>query len=555
MFIGDRVSGRKLDIETNSQDLLNLHYVRTNNKIHTRFPPEPNGFLHIGHAKSININFNLITEKNVNCYLRYDDTNPSTEEKIYIDQIKKDVEWLGFTPFKITYSSDYFDKIYELAIKLIEKNDAYVCKLSQEEIKEERNYKRFHNKSLKLCNISDRDRSIEENLKLFEGMKNGTYNPGEATLRLRIDMDSNNPNMWDPIIYRIIYDKHLRLENKWCIYPTYDFAHCIVDSLENIDYSCCTLEFENRRDLYYWILNKLDMYKPIVREYSRLNVEYNVLSKRKIIKLINDKTVNGWDDPRLLTLIGLQRRGVPPSSINKFCKKIGITRSKNLISPLLLNKCILQDLNEDTMRTMVVLNPLKITLYNLDEDLDIQCPHFPHKKDDKYYKTYTESLSRTIYIEREDFQLNAPESFYGLTLNKTIKLKYAYNITCEKVITNENQIVELICSIDINNTIKIKHGHIHWCSSYAIPVEIRLYDNLFTTKNAEKNINFINRKSLIIAEGLAPKSLIKMVNNWDKEPWDCRLQFERIGYFCVDIDSNLQKYIFNQIIPLRKIYK
>ena len=553
------LTGRKLDVAINTESQLNQRNIALSKlsldrkTFLSRFPPEPNGFLHIGHCKAMAFNFKMAEQQNGHCYLRFDDTNPTTEKQIYIDNIEENVKWMQFKPWKITYSSDYFQELYELAIKMIKNGDAYVCHQTGEQIEAER--KTFRAKKPKPSPF--RNRSVSENLKLFELMRCGYFGEGEAILRMKGDFNSPNPNMWDHIAYRIMFSSHPKAGNKWCIYPTYDYTHCIVDSLEWITASCCTLEFENRRESYFWLLDVLDLYKPVVWEYSRLNLFYNVLSKRKLLILVNEGYVRGWDDCRMLTINGLRRRGYTSTILRDFCNRVGVSRKDNYISPRLLEACARIELNQICSRAMAVIKPLKIIITNYDKNKieNIKCPDFPMNKDSKYH---TVKFSKIVYIDADDFksgQINN-KRYFGLTEGKTVRLKYAYNITCKRVIykngdKNDGEIDYLECEYDADHSKNVKKGHLTWVSK-GIEAEFRLYDHLFTVEKPGGNqwLNQLNNESEIIYKGLIDQYVLNTFN--DKE----RYQFERCGYFVKDKDSNNLGYpVFNRTVTLNETSK
>eukprot|EP01083_Nonionella_stella_P030951 84821_1 len=571
------LQGRSLADAMNSAGEYAEHLKRTGGKFTTRFPPEPNGFLHIGHAKAMNFNFGLAKAKNGDCILRFDDTNPLAEEVRYINSIQENVSWLGHQPSKVTFSSDYFQKLYELAVKMIRNGDAYVCHQTKAEIKAARDHRRKHHEAIP---SPFRNRSVDENLELFERMRSGKYGEGEATLRMKGDLDHPNPNMWDPVAYRVLHAAHPHVGARWCIYPSYDFTHCIVDSLEDIDASCCTLEFEIRRESYFWLLKVLDLFRPVVWEYSRLNIEYNVLSKRRLNKLVTGGYVSGWDDPRLLTVDGLRRKGVPASAINSFCEKVGVTRSHNLISPLLLDQCTREALDKTSTRGMAVLDPIKVVLKNFPADRvdEIECANIPQCPE---AGTHLEKFTRIVYIDRQDFRMKDAAKYYGLAPGKEVRLKYAYNITCEEVKTDANgRPVELVCSVDFEEKRTIKHGHLHWVSQPAPGqdpprAELRVYARLFSTKcpgksdadakpeeeavgeeetedaGKDKWINDLNPDSLNVVSAFVSPSVASRACAWSGKAWNCAFQFERVGYFCVDIESKSDALVFNRTLPLR----
>ncbi|KAL5828258.1 hypothetical protein ACOSQ4_020055 [Xanthoceras sorbifolium] len=533
----------------NTKEMLEKHLKVTGGKVFTRFPPEPNGYLHIGHAKAMFVDFGLAKERGGCCYLRYDDTNPEAEKKEYIDHIEEIVQWMGWEPFKITYTSDYFQDLYELAVELIRRGHAYVDHQTPEEIKEYREKK---------MNSPWRDRPIDESLKLFEDMRRGLIEEGKATLRMKQDMQSDNFNMYDLIAYRIKFTPHPHAGDKWCIYPSYDYAHCIVDSIENITHSLCTLEFETRRASYYWLLHALGLYQPYVWEYSRLNISNTVMSKRKLNFLVTKKYVDGWDDPRLMTLAGLRRRGVTSTSINAFVRGIGITRSDcSLIRLDRLEYHIREELNKTAPRTMVVLNPLKVVITNLDSGsiMHLDAKRWPDAQtDDAFYKV---PFSNVIYIEHSDFRKKDSKDYYGLAPGKSVLLRYAFPIKCTDVIlANDNDtILEIRAEYDPSKTTKPK-GVLHWVAepSPGVPplkVEVRLFDRLFNSENPaelEDWLADLNPKSKeVIPNAYAEPSLR------DAAVGD-RFQFERLGYFTVDKDSTLEKLVFNRTVTLRDSY-
>ncbi|KAK4753818.1 hypothetical protein SAY87_001922 [Trapa incisa] len=534
----------------NKKEVLEKHLKLTGGKVFSRFPPEPNGYLHIGHAKAMFVDFGLAKERGGNCYLRYDDTNPEAEKEEYIDHIKEIVEWMGWKPFKITYASDYFQELYDLAVELIKRGHAYVDHQTPEEIKHYREHK---------MNSPWRDRPIEESLELFEKMREGKMDEGEATLRMKQDMQSDNYNMYDLIAYRIKKTPHPHAGDKWCIYPSYDYAHCIVDSLENITHSLCTLEFETRRASYYWLLHALDLYQPYVWEYSRLNVTNTVMSKRKLNRLVTEKWVDGWDDPRLMTLAGLRRRGVTSTAINAFVKGIGITRSDS--STIRLDRLeyhVREELNKTAPRTMVVLNPLKVVITNLKEDsvMDLEAKKWPDAQtDDAVYKV---PFSKTIYIERSDFRLKDTKDYYGLAPGKSVLLRYAFPIKCtDFILADDNEtVLEIRAEYDPSKKTKPK-GVLHWVSEPStgispLLVEVRLFDKLFLSENpAELGDDWLGdlnpQSKIVIPSAFAVSSL-------QDSAVGSTFQFERLGYFVVDKDSTPEKLVFNRTVTLRDSY-
>ncbi len=525
-------------------------------RIHTRFPPEPNGYLHIGHAKAICLNFSLAEKYNGKCNLRFDDTNPATENIEYINSIKEDVRWLGFDWEDREYhASDYFDKLYEYAIYLIKKGLAYVCDMTTDEIGETRGTPTKPGKESPW-----RNRPVEENLELFNKMKNSEFQDGAKVLRAKINMSSPNMHMRDPVMYRITHTHHHRTKDKWCIYPMYDWAHGQSDYLERITHSLCTLEFEVHRPLYDWFLDALDIKeeRPRQIEFARLNLTYTVMSKRKLLELVKDKIVNGWDDPRMPTISGLKRRGYTPDSIRMFSGKVGIAKRENIIDLALLEYCCREHLNRIAARAMVVLNPVKLIIKNFPDDKTEEMSG-KINPEDPASKMRTIPFSNTIYIERDDFMEDPPKKFFRLSPGKEVRLKYAYIIKCESVIKNPDsgEITEIHCTYDPSSRSgqdvsgkKVK-GTIHWVSAkHTVKAEARLYDRLFTTENpdiAEEGKDFksnINPDSLKITECFGEQS-IKNFQTGDK------VQFERIGYFTIDPDSKNDHKIFNRTVTLR----
>ncbi len=524
-------------------------------RVITRFPPEPNGFLHIGHAKSICLNFGIAQEYNSVCHLRFDDTNPCKEEVEYVEAIKEDVHWLGFDWGEhLYYASDYFDRLYEYAVELIKLGKAYVCHLSSEEIRAYRGTLTEPGRESPY-----RNRSVEENLDLFTRMKNGEFDEGECVLRARIDMASPNILMRDPVLYRIMKASHHRTGDKWCIYPMYDFTHCLSDMLEGITHSLCTLEFENNRALYDWVLDTLKTpCHPQQIEFARLNINYTVMSKRKLLQLVEEGHVQGWDDPRMLTLSGLRRRGYTPASIRNFCDQIGIGKRESWIDMGVLENAVRDDLNVHAPRRMGVLRPLKVVITNYPEDREEELEAVNHPKDPAM-GTRKVPFCREIYIEESDFMEDAPRKFFRLSVGREVRLRYAYFITCQEVIRDDQgKIVELRCTYDPETRggsapdgRKVK-GTIHWVSArHGIRAEVRLYDRLFTVEHPdmdkEKDFKeFINPDSLeVLPDAILEPSLA------DAMAGD-RFQFERQGYFCPDSrDHRPERPIFNRIVTLR----
>ena len=517
-------------------------------RVHTRFPPEPNGYLHIGHAKSICLNFEIAKKYNGKCNLRFDDTNPEKESEEYINSIKRDVAWLEYNWDEIHFASDYFNELYTYAIELIKNNYAYIDSSSAEEIKKLRGTLTEPG-----INSKDRNRPTEESLRIFEEMRNGNYEEGEYVLRLKIDMSSSNINMRDPVIYRIKKIRHHRTGNDWQIYPLYDFTHCISDAQENITHSLCTLEFEDHRELYDWIIEKIQhKNKPQQIEFARLMLENNVMSKRKLAELIESKNVDGWDDPRMPTISGLRRRGFTPNSIKDFCSRIGVTKKNSFIEMGVLENTIREELNLSAERVMGVLDPLKVTISNYpkDEEEVVKAPNNPSNKNS--YRNI--NISREVYIDRSDFMEIPEKKYFRLSPGKEVRLRHAFNITCQKVIKNaKGDITELDCtydpeSRDINKGNKVK-GMIHWVNAKdCIDVQINLYDRLFTEANP-KGLESFNENSLV------EKNNAKIENNVNIDNYDKRYQFERVGYFIRDKKSKDNIIIYNQIVSLKDTWK
>jgi len=522
----------------------------------TRFPPEPNGFLHIGHAKSICLNFGIGLENNSPCHLRFDDTNPSKEESAYVESIKRDVKWLGFDwGQNLFYASDYFDRLYEYAIQLIKLGKAYVCELSAEEIRTYRGTLTEPGKESPYRNLT-----IEENLDLFQRMKDGEFDEGSRVLRAKIDMASPNLNMRDPVIYRILKVSHHRTGDTWCIYPMYDYTHCISDAIEGITHSLCTLEFEDHRPLYDWFLDTLKTKcHPRQIEFARLNLTYTVMSKRKILQLVQGDYVQGWDDPRMLTISGLRRRGYSASAIRKFCSDIGIGKKESWIDMSVLENAIRDDLNETAPRVLAVLNPLKVIIdnYPQGQSEDMEAQNHPQRPE---MGSRTIPFSREIYIEREDFMEDPPKKFFRLGPDREVRLRYGYFIRCVSVIkdTATGEITEIHCTYDPETRggsspdgRKVK-GTIHWVSAaHAIQCPVRLYDRLFLTENpdADKQVDFkehLNSNSLTILDNCMLEPSLAKAQAGES------FQFERHGYFCADlISSQPGAPVFNRTVTLR----
>jgi glutaminyl-tRNA synthetase len=523
-------------------------------KVVTRFPPEPNGFLHIGHAKSICLNFGLARDYNGRCHLRFDDTNPSKEEDAYVEAIKEDVRWLGFDWGEhLYYASDYFEKMYELATLLIEKGLAYVCDLSAEETRELRG-------TLKTPGTDSpyRDRSVEENLELFQRMRAGEFADGARTLRAKIDMASPNMNMRDPVMYRILNAEHHRTADAWCIYPMYDWAHGLEDSFEGITYSLCTLEFQDHRPLYDWFLDQLPVFKTQQTEFARLNLNYTVMSKRKLLELVNGGHVNGWDDPRMPTLAGMRRRGYPPEAIRDFCERAGVAKANSTTDFAMLEACVREYLNKNAPRFMAVINPLKVTITNWPEG-EVEMLDAVNNPEDESAGSRQVPFSGELYIEREDFMEDPPRKFFRLGPGREVRLRWAYFITCNQVIKDDaGEVVELRCTYDPETKggdapdgRKVK-GTLHWVAAEsALKAEVRLYNHLFTVENPNKApeggewTDNINKESLEVRSECYLEPALANVKPGET------IQFERLGYFCKDADSSDANPIFNRTSTLR----
>ncbi|MEQ5222582.1 glutamine--tRNA ligase [Providencia alcalifaciens] len=519
--------------------------------VHTRFPPEPNGYLHIGHAKSICLNFGIAKDYQGQCNLRFDDTNPVKEDVEYVNSIQNDVQWLGFQwSGNIRYSSDYFDILYQYAIELIKKGLAYVDELSADEIREYRGTLKEPGK-----NSPYRERLIEDNLALFEKMRAGGFEEGKACLRAKIDMASPFMVMRDPVLYRIKFAEHHQSGNKWCIYPMYDFTHCISDALEGITHSLCTLEFQDNRRLYDWVLDNITIdCHPRQYEFSRLNLEYTVMSKRKLNQLVTEKHVAGWDDPRMLTISGLRRRGYTAASIREFCRRIGVTKQDNNVEMAALESCIRDDLNDSAPRAMAVIDPVRLVIENMPAGEEIlKAPNHPNNPD---MGTREVPFSNELYIDRADFREEANRQYKRLVLGKEVRLRNAYIIKAERVEKDaEGNITTIFCTYDADTLNKdpadgrkVK-GVIHWVSAaHALPAEIRLYDRLFTVPNPAAEDDFLsvlNPESLVIRQGFVEPSL-------RDAPAEKAYQFEREGYFCADNKlSSADKLVFNRTVGLR----
>ena len=522
-----------------------------NSKVHTRFPPEPNGYLHIGHAKAICLNFNIADEYDGKCNLRFDDTNPLAEEDEYVRSIQDDVKWLGFDwEDRIYFASDYFQQMYDYAIQLINNGNAYVCDLTSEDIKENRG-------TLQKPGTQSpyRDRSIDDNLNLFARMKSGEFENGSKTLRAKIDMSHPNMNMRDPVIYRILHANHHRTADRWCIYPMYDWAHGLEDSIEGITHSLCSLEFEDHRPLYDWYLDKLGVYRPQQIEFARLNLSYTIMSKRKLKILVEDNHVAGWDDPRMPTISGFKRRGYTPRAIRNFMEDVGVAKRDNVMDIAKLESSLRSDLNSRSLRRMAVLNPLKVVITNYPDEKE-EFVVAKNNPEDESAGTRKLPFSKVLYIEKEDFMEDPPKKFFRLTLGAEVRFKFAYFITCNDVIKDGNgDIIELHCTYD-KDTLggrssdgrKVK-GTLHWVSAkHSIPAEIRLYDRLFSSINPDGEENFIdsiNSNSLEVLNNCLLEPDLKSLES------DIPVQFERIGYFFKDKESSDKSLVFNRTVALR----
>lgn len=535
------------------QDLKSNRY---EGRVHTRFPPEPNGYLHIGHAKSICLNFGLAAEYGGLCNLRFDDTNPIKEEVEYVESIKKDVRWLGFDwDERLFYASDYFDQLYNYALQLIKMGKAYVCDLNTEEIREYRGTLTEPGKDSPY-----RNRSIEENLDLFERMRAGEFEDGSRVLRAKIDMSSPNLNMRDPVIYRILKATHHRTGDKWCIYPMYDFAHCLSDSIEGVTHSICTLEFEDHRPLYDWFLDQLSVFHSQQIEFARLNLSYTILSKRKLLELVEGSYVSGWDDPRLPTISGLRRRGYTPQAIRDFCDRIGVAKRESIVDITLLEHCLRQDLNKRSPRVMAVLRPLRVIIDNYPEG-KVEELEAENNPEDSSMGTRKIPFCRELYIERDDFCEHPLPKFFRLSPGREVRLKHAYYIKCVKVVKDERtgDVVELHCTYDPetrggwSKDSRIVKGTLHWVSiPHSLKAEVRLYDRLFIRENPVDERDRADFKTYLNPKSLEILTSCRLEPSLANAKPGSRYQFLRKGYFCVDlVDSSRGKLVFNRTVPLR----
>jgi glutaminyl-tRNA synthetase len=529
---------------------------KNHGRVHTRFPPEPNGYLHIGHAKAICLNFGLAAEFGGKCNLRFDDTNPLKEEEEYIEAIKEDIRWLGFDwEDREYYASDYFDQLYEWAVQLIKDGKAYVDSLSAEEIRQYRGTLTERGKESPY-----RDRSAEENLRLFEAMRDGDFEDGASVLRAKIDMGSGNLNMRDPVIYRVLHARHHRTGDKWCIYPMYDFTHGQSDSIEGITHSLCSLEFEDHRPLYDWFIEQLDIQHPQQIEFARLNLSYTVMSKRKLMRLVEKGYVSGWDDPRLPTLSGLRRRGYTPESIRDFCDRIGVAKKESMVDVALLEHCLREDLNRRAPRVMGVLRPLRVVIENYPEG-QVEEVEAINNPEDPSMGTRKVPFSRVLYIERDDFLESPPKKFYRLAPGREVRLRYAYFIKCVDVVKDEKtgEVSELRCTYDpmtkgggSPDGRKVK-ATLHWVSAeHSLRADVRLYDRLFTRTTPEDSKDGSDFMAHLNPDSLNVLSSCEVESTLAGAAPGSHYQFERLGYFCVDTrDSSREALVFNRTVPLR----
>jgi glutaminyl-tRNA synthetase len=521
-------------------------------RVHTRFPPEPNGYLHIGHAKSICLNFGIAEDYGGLCNMRFDDTNPLKEEDVFVQSILDDVKWLGFDwEDRLYYASDYFDQMYEYALDLIKKGVAYVDELTADEIKNTRGTLTKPGK-----NSPYRDRPIEDSIDLFVRMKDGEFGDGEKVLRAKIDMAHPNMNMRDPVMYRILHATHHNTGDKWCIYPMYDWAHGLEDSIERITHSICTLEFEDHRPLYDWYLDALGVYHPQQIEFARLNLSYTIMSKRMLRQLVEEGSVSDWDDPRLPTIRGMRRRGYSPASIRTFCSRIGVAKKENVIAIEFLEHCVREDLNRTAPRFMGVLKPLKVVIENFEDD-QVEEMEVANNPEEPSAGTRKVPFSKVLYIERDDFMEDPPKKFYRLAPGREVRFRNAYFVTCKDVVKENGEVVELRCTIDP----KTKGGDapdgrkvkatLHWVSAkHAIDAEVRLYDRIFTVENptgvdGKSFKDFLNPNSLEVLNGCKVEAPVGDRGHFD------RFQFERLGYFCIDPDTTKDRLVINRTVPLR----
>jgi glutaminyl-tRNA synthetase len=529
-------------------ELIVDHLKRTGGKVVTRFPPEPNGFLHIGHAKAINVNFGFAKAYNGITYLRYDDTNPEAEEGIYFDMILDTVKWLGFEPYQITYSSDHFQRLYELAVELIKKDKAYVCFCTPDEIFERRGGETRGPRSA----CSYRKRPIQESLDEFQKMKDGKYPEGIATLRLKMDLDNPNPQFWDLVAYRVLYTPHHRTGKDWCIYPTYDFTHCLCDSFEDITHSMCTTEFQLSRESYYWLIDALELYKPVQWEYGRLNLTNTVMSKRKLNKLVTDGFVAGWDDPRLPTIAGIRRRGFTAQAVNAFVREMGVTTANTTINVDRLEHYVRMHLNQVAPRVFMLMDPLLVVITNVDDTFSLDCTipaKFANTEIDRKI-----TLKKQIYIDGSDFREDSDPNFFRLTPGNTVGLLHApFPVTCTSVKKDKDgKIVSIEVKYEIGSKEKPK-TYIQWLNESAITIETRLYNKLFVHENPQSKeqvpegwLTDINNESLVISGSSMIEPFLQ------SQPVGYTFQAVRVGYFCIDQDTNESKLVLNRTVTLKE---
>lgn len=533
-----------------NEEIMKKHLQATGGKVVTRFPPEPNGFLHIGHAKAMNFSFRYAEKYGGNCYLRYDDTNPEAEKQMYYDSIREMVDWLGFKPYQVTAASDYFPQLYEYAVELIKRGKAYVCHMTNEEI----HASRGGDNQGPRYDSPFRNRPIEESLREFERMKNGEYKEGEATLRLKQDMQSPNPCMWDLVAYRVLYTPHCRTGRQWNIYPMYDYTHCLCDSLENITHSLCTTEFINAREAYYWVCDQLEVYKAVQWEYGRLNITNTVLSKRKLTRLVTEGVVKSWDDPRLYTLAALRRRGFPASAINRFVEELGITTASSIVDVKRLDNCVRDELNRTTLRRMVVVDPIKIVIDNWndicgEEFIPIVIPNDPR---DPAKGDSVVPLQRVVYIDGSDFQAASEDdpNYYRFTPSQTVGLFKAGILTCKSFETDEGRVTVVHATIDRSESASKPKTFIQWVPSVgSFTAELRMYRPLFKSENPDACpggfLSDVNPDSLIIKQGLCDPRL-------RESAVEEKFQFQRLGYFCKDADSTESLPVFNLTVSIKE---
>ena len=564
--VGRNINTKKASVQVSAEPAPVTNFIRNiidedlavgknDGRIMTRFPPEPNGYLHIGHAKSICLNFGLASDYKGLCNLRFDDTNPTKEEVEYVESIKEDVKWLGFDwGNRLYYASDYFDRLYDYAVQLIKKGKAYACSLSAEEIKK-------HRGTLTEPGMDSpyRNRGIEENLDIFDRMHKGEFKDGTHVLRAKIDMSSPNLNMRDPVIYRILHSDHHRTGGKWCIYPMYDFAHGLSDSIEGVTHSICTLEFEDHRPLYDWLLNELGIFHPQQIEFARLNLTYTIMSKRKLLELVGNGLVSGWDDPRMPTISGLRRRGYTPEAIRTFCERIGVAKSNSIVDMALLEYCIREDLNRRAPRVMGVLHPLKVVIDNYPEGM-VEEFDAVNNPEDPSTGTRKVPFSRVLYIEQDDFREDPPKKYFRLSPGREVRLKSAYYITCVDVVKDEKtgEVTELHCTYDPNTKGgfstdgRMVKGTLHWVSAaHSVEAEVRLYDRLFTKANPADEKDGRDFKECINPASLETLRSCRLEPSVAGALPGSIYQFERTGYFCVDRESSAGAIVFNRTVTLR----